>query len=775
MPCAELALLLIAGLAASAEARDLTLPPTTLDQALLTLGRDGGVDISSTELGLRGVRTRAVGHARSVAAALRELLRGTGYRAIAVDARSFRIVREQPRPAPRPLPPAPTATAPSDVVVTASKQRQPLLLYPGSVLVFNPSSTAPRAGADDLSALADQVPVMQSTQLGPGRNKVFIRGIADSSFNGAAQSTASVYLDDVQIGFSGPDPGLKLYDIAEIAVLEGPQGTLYGSGAIGGIIRVTSRAPDLTHAGGALALSGTATASGEPGGDISAVANLPLVLDRLGARLVGYRSYAGGYVEDVRRGLRNINGVRTGGGRGTLLFAPGDGWRVEVAGAYQRIFGHDAQYGDARIGSLRQASATAQPFASTVGLGRVSLAKSWDSGLQFTSAVALVDTRTLERFDATEAFGQTGALAYEIHGNKLLSSQETRLSRSLTNGNSWVVGLNLLRDRDALSRTRIAVNGDTASAEVTNRTRTASAFGETTRVVLPHLGLTVGARLTAARTDGDPSFNARNTNYVQGRSTVRVDPTAALSWRFAADWAVFGRYQSGFRTGGLSVAQGVGRVADFRSDTIDVEELGVRKLRRRPVGLAMSASVSVARWTAIQVDLVNRRGQPYTLNVGDAHLQTFEANVDWAPVAALHATAAVAVTHNRVSGSIAQLTDAENRRLPETPELAARAGLAYEWHRDSAPVWRAAAAAEYTGTSVLGVGDVLDVRQGGYGAGEASVGAHWPAFDLSLKLDNVANASANRFAYGNPFLLAYRRQVTPLRPINLTLAAAYRW
>ena len=163
------------------------------------------------------------------------------------------------------------------------------------------------------------------------------------------------------------------------------------------------------------------------------------------------------------------------------------------------------------------------------------------------------------------------------------------------------------------------------------------------------------------------------------------------------------------------------------------------------------------------------------MNVGDAHLQTLEATADWAPVAGLHATGAVAVTHNRVSGSIAQLTDADNRRLPETPELAARAGLAYEWNRSGAPVWRVAGAADYTGPSVLGVGDALDVRQGGYANGEASLAARWPAVDLSLRLENLTNTRGNRFAYGNPFLLAYRRQVTPLRPFSVTLAAAYHW
>ena len=88
--------------------------------------------------------------------------------------------------------------------------------------------------------MAGQTPILQTTALGAGRNKLFIRGIADSSFNGATESTASLYLDDVQIAFAGPDPGLKLYDIGEIEIAEGPQGALHGSWSIGGIVRLIS-------------------------------------------------------------------------------------------------------------------------------------------------------------------------------------------------------------------------------------------------------------------------------------------------------------------------------------------------------------------------------------------------------------------------------------------------------------------------------------------------------------------------------------------------------
>ncbi|WP_447412480.1 hypothetical protein, partial [Clostridium perfringens] len=62
------------------------------------------------------------------------------------------------------------------------------------------------------------------TNLGPGRNRQFIRGVADSPFNGPSQSTVAVVLDEARITFDAPDPDLRLVDMERIELLKGPQG-----------------------------------------------------------------------------------------------------------------------------------------------------------------------------------------------------------------------------------------------------------------------------------------------------------------------------------------------------------------------------------------------------------------------------------------------------------------------------------------------------------------------------------------------------------------------
>jgi hypothetical protein len=73
-------------------------------------------------------------------------------------------------------------------------------------------------------------------------------------------------------------------------------------------------------------------------------------------------------------------------------------------------------------------------------------------------------------------------------------------------------------------------------------------------------------------------------------------------------------------------------------------------------------------------------------------------------------------------------------------------------------------AARYVGQSQLGIGPPIDISQGGFV--EARLGARldFGRFGLSLDVDNVADARGNRFSFGNPFTVADRMQVTPLRP-----------
>lgn len=751
--------------------QQISVTATTLDRALNQLASQTGTPIVSTEAGLPSIRVRPVSGPMSVERALARLLDGTGLRAVTAGP-GFRIERTrvaQQRP-PRPRPPrAPDVLASDDdIVVSASKQEVRLLRFPASLIVSIPQPARdPGTKGQTLDDFSRATPVLQNTELGPGRNRIFIRGIADSSFNGATQSTASVYFGDVQLVYSGPHPGLPLHDVERVEIMEGPQGTLYGAGAIGGIIRITPNPVDLGAHSANLTGGTTVVNGGDLGGDINGMVNLPIVQDRLGVRAVGYYTRQGGTIDDVTRGLRDVNTSETLGGRAAMRLDPGNGWSIDIGILGQRIRTADGQYAETNIGRMARATTIAQPYSSDLLIGRAVLTRRWDSGLVLTAATGLSVRSSLDAFDATGIVGSPMEALYQDARDGRLLTLEARMARSLPSGASWLMGATYLENRDIQNRTFGPPATPVDIIAVTNTTQSASGFGEATIPLTGRFAVTAGARLTYARTDGEPSSRPQSGEFVRGQSTTRIDPTVAASWLFAPRIAAFARLQTGYRTGGIAVARGIGRVADFSSDTIQMGEVGLRVERGGATGVALTSAVSYARWNNIQADLLNRRGSPYTLNIGDADIFAFELTGDWVPVRGLRASGAVLLTQNRFDGTNPATITGTNQQLPETPGFSGNTAIEYRWNIGGATEARLGASVRYVGKSVLGPGELLNIGQGGYAVVGATGGWRWGRFDYSLTVDNLTNSKANRFSFGNPFTFARRNETTPLEPLSV--------
>ncbi len=772
----------------AAARRPIAIAPGPLDRAIGVLAQQTGVDIGSAEPGLGQISARGVQGRLTVADALDRLLAGTGYTAQRLAPDGFRIVRR--RIAPRPVRRSPRSVAPDrppimpavaeptpDVVVTATKRATSRLRFPGALTILRADGTA-LIGADATGGMDRAItatPILQGTALGAGRNKLFIRGVADSSFTGPTQATANVYFGEVPVAYNGPDPGLNLYDVDQVEVLEGPQGTLYGAGAIGGIVRLVPHPVDLTREAGSLSGGVSTTRSGAPGGDLAGMINLPIRTGVVGVRAIGYTLVEGGYIDDVRRGLRNVNRVETTGGRLDMRVAPARGWTIDAGIVGQNVSAPDLQYAERGAGPLARASLLAQPFEQQYFLGRLVVDKQWDDGLHLVSATGLVHRDAESRFDATKPSQPTLPIAYDTDERSRLFSHETRLSRTGTNGAGWLVGVAVIHARDAYARMYGVPDRLRDIVGVTNRTFDAAMFGDVGVAVTPALTITAGGRLTHQRSDGDPIASLRTTNFIRGRSVTRVDPTLGASWLLAHGLAAFARYQSGFRTGGITVAPGVGRVADLVPDSIHVGEIGLRRERKGPLGLAGSIGFSVADWRHIQADLVDRSGFPFTTNLGNSHIRGAEASFDWVPVAGLSLDAAMFLNDTRVTDPNPALRRQVGTRLPNTPPFAVSGGISYAWvlgtesHMSINATWR------YVGRSTIGTQAPLDVSQGEYGS--THFGTTWSKgrVRLSVTIENVFDVKGDRFAGGNPFVLAARTEYTPLRPRTVRLGGSIAW
>ena len=241
----------------------------------------------------------------------------------------------------------------------------------------------------------------------------------------------------MRLNYAAPDPDLKLYDVGRVEVLEGPQGTLYGAGSLGGVIRIMPNAPNLGDYGGQMSAGVSVTQHGDLGGDLSAALNMPIVAEKLALRLVGYGVQEGGYIDDVTRDMDDVNRVRTWGGRAALRFAPDENWTIDLNGVYQHIAGDDAQYAARSVGRLDRASAVTQPYSSDYVLGNLRIERQWNS-LRFVSSTGFVRHELTESYDATQP---EGAPALFRQNNKVdIFSTENRLVRDLDNGLGWILG-----------------------------------------------------------------------------------------------------------------------------------------------------------------------------------------------------------------------------------------------------------------------------------------------------------------------------------------------
>src|SRR5579859_4534455 len=143
------------------------------------------------------------------------------------------------------------------------------------------------------------LPNVSAASNGPGQNEIFMRGLS-AGVQPSQGSGSTGLFPNVAIYFDNqsgqlPNRNLDIYaaDIDRIEILEGPQGTLFGSGAEAGAIRYITNQPKLDVTEGNIKAGYGVTAHGDPNADVTAVLNLPLIPETLAVR---------GVIYDDRRG-----------------------------------------------------------------------------------------------------------------------------------------------------------------------------------------------------------------------------------------------------------------------------------------------------------------------------------------------------------------------------------------------------------------------------------------------------------------------------------------
>ncbi len=223
-----------------------------------------------------------------------------------------------------------------EITVTATRRAESVQDVPYNIQAIS-SQTLEVTGALEQRDFARMIPGLSMIDDGARDGVQFVlRGLTTGSNSGALGQTTTTYVDETQVDLYFGLLDLKLLDVDRIEVLRGPQGTLYGGGAIGGTLRYISTKPDLHETDARISTMVSSTESGGTNQDVSGMLNLPLVEDKLAIRAnLGYFDNAG-YIDNIRLGLSDINWDRTVSGRVALLAKPIEPLQIELTHYYQR-------------------------------------------------------------------------------------------------------------------------------------------------------------------------------------------------------------------------------------------------------------------------------------------------------------------------------------------------------------------------------------------------------------------------------------------------------
>ena len=760
---------------------DVSVPPQPLRSALLDFGLQAGVtiDVAGSERcgPSRGVRGRL-----PVDAALERLTLGARCAARRVSPGTYRIVRLAPSAAPARTvhaPPPADVTTLSEVVVTASRAENLLLSRAPYGLSSLDGQTLEQAGVSDLAGVAARVSGLTVTNLGPGRDKLFIRGMADGPVAGQAQALVGLYLDDVRLTYDAPDPALRLADIERVEVLRGPQGALYGAGSMGGVVQVVSRAPDLAGFYGRATSEAALTTGGAPGGAVELMINAAIIRDRLAVRLVGYDETVGGYVDDPALGIDDGGDMRRQGFRGSALWRAHTGWTVRAGFLAQTITVDDSQY--ATLGPER-------PYARRRGLAEPSrndFDAAWasvdgDLGWARLRAASSLQAHSLDaRYDATSSaalFGLVGTAALDQTDDLSAAVHEIRLDGDWGTRLSWNAGLFF----SEYSHDRIVAVSNGAGGEAAVRLHRrdhvdeAAWFSDAAYDLGGGWKMTAGARLFRLGVEHRSQTSEAPGSFEGEDHLVGVAPRLVLEYD-RGPWVFYALASEGYRGPGFNAgalgASGEQPFRALRSDEIVSVEMGARfsLLQGRVRG---RAAVFVADWRDIQSDRFDARGLPFTANLGDGRNRGVEGELEWrAGPWTLDGHAIVNDPElTRPDPGFALGADS---RLPAVADFSVQGGVVHEARLARASV-RTELRLGYVGPTAIALSPTSTGASAGYLSSQIGVSADIGRWGVRASVDNLFNRSDDTFSFGNPYYPAGGVR-TPLRPLSGSLALTARF
>ena len=586
------------------------------------------------------------------------------------------------------------------IIVSATKRDTTIQDVPFSINAQTQEDIQ-KSGAVTLEDLSRNVAGLNIQNLGPGQSQVSVRGISAGQVvrdQPGVKEQVGVYLDESVISLSLFTPDLDLFDLNRVETLRGPQGTLFGSGSVGGTIRYITNQPTLGVTEGQVEANLNAIDGGNVGGSIKGAINVPLS-DVAAIRAVGYYTRFAGFI-DARGpgGGENINDGERYGGRIALTFEPSDDFSITPRIVYQKVsangFNRQEIYNlyanpftttrpAVQLGEREQYLQLREAFEDETFIADLTV-KVGLGDMDLTSVTSYINRDILVSRDASALTGSVSVdLGYPDAAVLLPSNlrdttdlktvtQEVRLASDYDGPFQWLIG-GFYSDVERNYAQRLptpgydaftdAVLGAGTSAAVANGfpanspfnsdlpfdIKQIAIFGELTYDITDALTFTAGGRYydfeeTRTITSGGLFANG-DTGVVDETASDGFTPRFLLSYEVSPDVTINAQASQGFRLGGvndplntpLCNAQDLalfGGFQDYGDEKLWNYELGVKT---QGTGFTFNAAAFYNDISNLQVTLdAGSCSSRIVFNVPEAHVAGVEAEIGVSPAAGLN-------------------------------------------------------------------------------------------------------------------------------------------
>ncbi|MCC6829390.1 MAG: TonB-dependent receptor [Novosphingobium sp.] len=477
-----------------------------------------------------------------------------------------------------------------DIVVTAQRRSQNLQDVPVAVAAVT-GTQLQSAGVRDIVDLKLAVPTLNLTNSN-GYLTTSLRGIGSNGVGPGVENPIATYIDGVY--YASPAASLlSLNNVAQVEVLKGPQGTLFGRNATGGLIQVTTKTPSSTT-GGQFNIGysnfDTITANGYVTGGISGILAADLV--------VQYTHQGTGWGQNIASGKDVYKIDHDVAVRSKWLLTPSDDTTITLIGDYADTHNSMNPFVvfPGTINGVVPARGAEPDRGYDSNSDYPNLVDSWSGGgsikweqkldeLSFISTTAYRKSRSDVNFDYDVTELPLRVIISRQHDKQF--SQEFQLSSKSSGKFTWVLGAFYFNATSDFRPFDLILNdaGVKITVNAKQRTRSLAGYAQGTYEIFPDTNLTLGGRYTSDKRntyDGtldvfviplnlqQPTVVAPDREKSYSKFTFR----ASLDHRFSDAVMAYASFNRGFKGGGFTTAQP--GTDPYRPESIDAIELGLK-------------------------------------------------------------------------------------------------------------------------------------------------------------------------------------------------------